>query len=83
MNWWAFSRMRSTDGERQWLCRSELVAALQELGVRLTEMQLRSAINAAPAAEFRHGMRRYTAEHVEAIRAYAEARGLVCREATR
>lgn len=74
-----FSDMRGMN-RRRWMRRGELVAVLRQHGVALSQWQLRAAIDQSPPTVFRHGMRHYTKKHVEAIRAFAEARGLVQKE---
>jgi hypothetical protein len=58
--------------------RHEFVAALEAAGLAVTMWDIRHVLAAVPT-ERRHGHIRYTQEHMEAARAYADRAGLIRR----
>ena len=75
MSWWAFSTMRGDGRPRDWLRWSELLEAVRAEIPALGWNDVRAALRAGPQAERRYGHKRYRPEHMEAVRAYAAARG--------
>lgn len=75
MSWWAFSSMRGDGRPRDWLRWSELLEAVRREIPALGWNDVRAAVRTIPA-ERRYGHKHYRREHMEAVRAYAAARGL-------
>lgn len=75
VEWLSFSRLRGDAEPRPWLRWSELWAIVQAEIPALCSWNVRQAIQHIPA-ERRYGHKHYTPEHLEAVRAYAAARGL-------
>ena len=75
VEWMSFSKLRGDAEPRSWLRWSEFWAMVQAEIPALGQWDVRQAVRAIPA-ERRYGHKHYTPEHVEAVRAYAAARGL-------
>lgn len=75
MSWWAFSTMRGDGRPRDWLRWSELLEVVRREIPALGGNDVRAAVRTIPA-ERRYGHKHYRAEHMDAIRAYAERKGL-------
>lgn len=80
MTWWAFSTMRGDGRPRDWLRWSELLEVVRREIPALGSNDVRAALRDGPAAERRYGHKHYRPEHMEAVRAYAAARGFYRRE---
>ena len=81
-DWWTFSRMRGDRDPRTWIRWSEVLAFVQAEFPALGVWDVKLALKAGPAAEKRYGHKRYTTEHLAAIRAYADRQGLTKKGAT-
>lgn len=69
--------MRGDDEPRTWLRRAEVVALLADRGVIVTAEQVTLVVAASglPAPERKYGHNHYTEQHVEAVAAWATAKG--------
>ena len=75
VEWLTFSRLRGDTEPREWLRWSELWAWSQAEYPALGVWDVKQAVKAIPAGR-RYGHKHYRTEHLEAVRAYAAARGL-------
>lgn len=80
MNWPSFSWMRGEHQPREWMRWAELVDRCTAEGMVLSTWDIRKAVRAFGMPEKRYGHYRYTVGHLEAVRAYAAAEGLIRKE---
>ena len=75
VEWMSFARLRGDAEPRPWLRWSELLAAVAAEFPTLHWWRVRQIVGAMPAQRH-YGHKHYGTEHLEAVRAYAAARGL-------
>lgn len=75
VEWMSFSQLRGDAQPRDWLRWSELWAIVQAEIPAMRWFEVRDAVRGM-AADRHYGHKHYTTEHLEAVRAYAAAKGL-------